>query len=74
MTSKAVMNNSSRIIGDIEVLRAVAILFTLFAHLGALFAWGNSYYQKATSHLAFWGGGGSVFCHFRICNCTSLAA
>jgi peptidoglycan/LPS O-acetylase OafA/YrhL len=56
MTTKVTSENPSRVIGDIEVLRAVAILFTLFAHLGALFVWGNSFHQKATAHLAFWGG------------------
>ena len=47
---------SSLVIDDVEVLRAVAILVTLFAHSGALFVWGNTFHQKANAHLAFWGG------------------
>lgn len=56
MSANAATTNTSRVIGDIEVLRAVAILITLFAHLGALFVWGNAFHKKANAHLAFWGG------------------
>lgn len=46
------------IIADIEILRAIAILFVVYAHLAALFPWvgGNEIYHYMVEHFAFWGG------------------
>jgi peptidoglycan/LPS O-acetylase OafA/YrhL len=56
MSHLSKLTDNSRVIGDIEVLRAIAILLTLFAHLGTLFVWGNTFLQAVNAHLAFWGG------------------
>jgi peptidoglycan/LPS O-acetylase OafA/YrhL len=48
--------HASGVITDIEVLRAVAILVTVFSHFGDLFPWGNGFYQFANKYFAFWGG------------------
>jgi peptidoglycan/LPS O-acetylase OafA/YrhL len=48
-------NSESVVIADIEVLRAIAVLITAFSHLGELFTWGDSFFIKANSKLAFWG-------------------
>jgi len=46
------------IIYDIEILRAIAILFVVYGHLAALFPWvgGNEIYHYMVEHFAFWGG------------------
>ncbi len=43
-------------IDDIEVLRALAVLFTVFHHLPNLFPWEPSWYQDVTRYATFWGG------------------
>lgn len=47
---------------DIEFLRAVAILMTLFQHAEVLFYWRDSVYWIARRHLDFWTGVDLFFC------------
>ncbi|PZM07577.1 acyltransferase family protein [Rhizobium tubonense] len=46
----------SRIISDIEVLRAFAILFTLIHHVLFLLLWPSSTYSAIMGTFSFWGG------------------
>lgn len=47
---------------EIEVLRAVAILITLVAHLNLLFAWKPAWFQVLASNTALGGGVDLFFC------------
>jgi len=47
---------------EIEVLRAVSILFVIFGHLPNLLFWGSSLHKVVTDKLAFWGGVDLFFC------------
>lgn len=50
------INRKSSQIDDIEVLRAVAIILVIIAHIGALYPWSNKLLLYIHSHFAFWGG------------------
>lgn len=47
---------------DIELLRAIAIIFTVFQHLEYLIFWGNSTYQSVFTVFGFWSGVDLFFC------------
>ncbi|PZT22729.1 hypothetical protein A7X88_02950 [Stenotrophomonas maltophilia] len=47
---------------DIEILRAIAVGLTLFAHLEILFYWQSAYFRKITDVFFFWGGVDIFFC------------
>lgn len=47
---------------DIEFLRAIAILMTLFQHAEVLFYWRDSVYWSVRRHLDFWTGVDLFFC------------
>jgi peptidoglycan/LPS O-acetylase OafA/YrhL len=47
---------------DIEFLRAIAILMTLFQHLEVLFYWRDSVYWSIRRHFDFWTGVDLFFC------------
>lgn len=47
---------------DIEVLRAVAIVFTAVFHLDFLLFWGDETYRAVAESFTFWGGVDLFFC------------
>lgn len=47
---------------DVEVLRALAICMTLFAHLEILIYWGSGFLASLGKTLSFWGGVDLFFC------------
>jgi peptidoglycan/LPS O-acetylase OafA/YrhL len=48
--------NANRRIDDIEVLRAIAIIVTLVAHIPYLLFWGDPSYDRLSARLSFLGG------------------
>lgn len=52
----------SKINSDIEVLRGIAILLTMFGHLRRLFFWGSPTFEKIVEKFVFWGGVDLFFC------------
>ena len=48
--------NTNRRIDDIEVLRAIAIIITLVAHIPYLLFWGDASYDRLSKYLSFLGG------------------
>lgn len=47
---------------DIEALRAIGILFVLFAHIHELFPWWNPVFARVYRYLDFWTGVDLFFC------------
>jgi peptidoglycan/LPS O-acetylase OafA/YrhL len=56
------MSSKNRLNFEIEVLRAAAILFTLFQHLELLLYENTGLYQKIREEFSFWGGVDLFFC------------
>ncbi len=56
----ATTRSPTHLIADIEILRAVAVLFTIGQHLPLLLPWTD--WAGVTGHFAFWGGVDLFFC------------
>jgi peptidoglycan/LPS O-acetylase OafA/YrhL len=54
--------NNNRIIGDIEILRGLAVLMVLYAHLGFLIYWQPAWLKKSFDLFGFFGGVDLFFC------------
>src|ERR1700733_11104579 len=55
-TSRVAVPDGTGIIGDIEVLRAIAVLFVICAHLPYLLFWGPRRLNLIFEYVTLWGG------------------
>lgn len=62
IVSEATVGRPSERNADIEVLRAVAIVLTLFVHLDILIYWGSGQLSSVRRIFFFWGGVDLFFC------------
>ena len=55
-------HKNTKIIGDIEILRGLAVLMVLYAHLGFLIYWQPAWLKKSFDLFGFFGGVDLFFC------------